>query len=288
MILSMTGYGKAVGEFQNKKITVEIKALNSKNADLNTRIPGLYKEKELEIRSLVTQLLYRGKIDISIAYDNENDASDYVLNKTLFKKYYADFSGLKEELHENTDLFQIISRLPDVFKNEKKELDSAEWQKIEQLIKEACEHLTQYRKTEGVVIEKEYLQRVDLILAYLKEVEKFEKERIQTIKQRIENNLKDLLNDNIQKERLEQELIFYIEKLDISEEKSRLAHHCDYFKKVLQGESNQGKKLGFIIQEMGREINTLGSKANHADIQKLVVKMKDELEKMKEQILNVL
>ncbi|GAB4260289.1 MAG: YicC family protein [Vicingaceae bacterium] len=288
MILSMTGYGKAVGEFQNKKITVEIKALNSKNADLNTRIPGLYKEKELEIRALVTQLLYRGKIDISITYDNENDASDYVLNKALFKKYYADFIGLKEELQENTDLFQIISRLPDVFKNEKKELDNAEWQKIEQLIKEACEHLTQYRKTEGVVIEKEYLQRVELILTYLKEVEKFEKERIQTIKQRIENNLKDLLNDNILKERLEQELIFYIEKLDISEEKSRLAHHCDYFKKVLQKESNQGKKLGFIIQEMGREINTLGSKANHADIQKLVVKMKDELEKMKEQILNVL
>lgn len=288
----MTGFGKATAEINNKKISVEIKSLNSKQADVSVRMPSHYKEKELPLRSLINQELERGKIEFNLYAELLGEQGNLSINKDLFKKYYNELTTVLRELNEdnsNTDLVAIVSKMPDVFKSEKNELDENEWIAIEKVIKEAIQALDNFRKDEGKSLQDELTLRINNISELLTQVEPFEKSRINTVRERIVNNLNETISEqNINNDRLEQELIYYLEKLDITEEKTRLATHCNYFLETLNSEKSEGKKLGFISQEIGREINTLGSKANHADIQKIVVKMKDELEKIKEQSLNIL
>jgi len=292
MIKSMTGFGKASAEVNKKKISVEIKSLNSKQADVSVRLPSHYKEKELPLRSLINQELGRGKIEFNLYAELLGEQSSLTINKDLFKKYYNELNGVLGELNEdntNTDLVAIVSKMPDVFKSEKEELDENEWNQIEVIIKEAISALNNFRSDEGNSLYEELSSRIKNILNLLLEVEQYDAERINTVKERIQNHLKESVGeDNINNDRFEQELIFYIEKFDVTEEKTRLTTHCNYFLETLDSEISEGKKLGFITQEIGREINTLGSKANHAEIQKIVVKMKDELEKIKEQNLNIL
>lgn len=288
----MTGFGKATAEINNKKISVEVKSLNSKQADVSVRLPSYYKEKELVLRSLINQELERGKIEFNLYAELMGEQGNLTINKDLFKKYYNELTDVLRDLNEDnskTDLVAIVSKMPDVFKSEKNELDENEWNEIEKIVKEAIVALDNFRKDEGQSLQKELTLRINNILELLNQVDPFEKTRIQTIKDRIINNLNETVGEqNINNDRLEQELIFYLEKLDITEEKTRLSTHCNYFLETMNSEISEGKKLGFISQEIGREINTLGSKANQADIQKIVVKMKDELEKIKEQSLNIL
>ena len=288
----MTGFGKATAEVNNKKISVEIKSLNSKQADMFVRMPSFYKEKELPIRSLINKELERGKIEFNLYVELLAEQSSVTLNKDLFKKYYTELSEVLEELDEpnkNENLVAIVAKMPDVYKSEKSELDEAEWLEIEKIIKEAIVALDNFRKDEGKSLLEDLTLRINNIVALLADVEQYDKERIATVKERIGNHLKEAIGDqNINNDRFEQELIFYIEKFDVTEEKTRLTTHCKYFLETLASDLSEGKKLGFISQEIGREINTLGSKANHAEIQKIVVKMKDELEKIKEQALNIL
>lgn len=284
----MTGYGKATAEINHKKINIEIKSLNSKQADISMRVPSVYKEKETELRSLISSKLERGKIDFLMYVEQTAVAPTYSLNKALFKHYYSDLKAIATELNEQTDLLKIVAQMPDVFsKDEKEVLDKTEWEAVEKLVKEAIASITIFRKTEGEILQKELTERINNIQQLLNEVPKFEKERITTVRERILAHLNET-NLTVNQDRLEQELIFYIEKYDITEEKLRLKTHLDYFEQTMQLPDGQGKKLGFISQEIGREINTLGSKANHAEMQKIVVEMKDELEKIKEQTLNVL
>ncbi|MFV0304970.1 MAG: YicC/YloC family endoribonuclease [Moheibacter sp.] len=286
MILSMTGYGKAVAECIDKKITIEIRALNSKSIDLNTRLPYLYKEKELEIRKFLSENLQRGKVDFSIQTEITSTGKTQQINPEIIKSYIAEF---KEIVPEATDaeLLAIVMRLPDVMAFTCSELDKTEWKQCYEIIKEAIANLQQFREDEGKVLENEFQQRIHSILELLKQVEPFEKERIKTLRERFLKNLEEL-NVEIDQNRYEQELIYYLEKLDITEEKVRLKNHCEYFIKTMNSEESNGKKLGFITQEIGREINTLGSKSNHSEMQKIVVQMKDDLEKIKEQVLNIL
>lgn len=286
----MTGFGKATAEINGKKFSVEIKTLNSKQADISVRIPSLFKEKEFAIRSLINQELERGKIDFSLGFETLGETNNFSINKDLFKKYYNELSGMANEIGQtNTDIFTIVSRMPDVFKTDKQELEETEWLKVNELIVEAISATNNFRVTEGGTLQTELLQRVNNILSILSEVTIHEEKRVPIIKERIETHLAEAVGkENINNDRFEQELIFYIEKFDITEEKTRLTTHCNYFIETINNELSEGRKLGFITQEMGREINTLGSKANNADIQKLVVQMKDELEKIKEQTLNVL
>lgn len=286
----MTGFGKATAEINGKKFNVEIKTLNSKQADISVRIPSLFKEKEFGIRSLINQELERGKIDFSLGYETLGETNNFSVNKELFNKYYKELSNMATELNQaNTDIFTIVSRMPDVFKTDKQELEETEWLKVNELIIEAIAATNNFRATEGETLQTELLQRVTNILSLLSDVEVHETKRVPIIKERIENHLAEVVGkENINNDRFEQELIFYIEKFDITEEKTRLTTHCNYFIETIKNQLSEGRKLGFITQEMGREINTLGSKANNADIQKLVVQMKDELEKIKEQTLNVL
>lgn len=291
MIKSMTGFGKALAEAAGKKINVEIRSLNSKQLDLNLRIPYIYKEKELELRSEISRQAERGKVDVSIYVESAQDALPAAINKTLAKFYYGELKSLSEELKEtNQNVLPLVMKMPDVMRAEKEivELDEAEWLEIKKTTDLAFESFQKFRIDEGRALEKEFRSRIAIIGSLLLEVVSLDGLRINTIKERIRTNLSETIEkDKIDQNRFEQELIYYIEKLDITEEKLRLKTHLDYFVATME-EQAAGRKLGFITQEIGREINTIGSKANDSGIQKLVVQMKDELEKIKEQLLNVL
>ncbi len=287
----MTGFGKATNIHDNVKISVEIKSLNSKQGDVNLRVPIKYKDKEILLRNALLNNLYRGKIDTTVTV--EGDSETHVkLNKTLIKEYYQQLKEVAKDINYTLDeepLMKIIMRMPDVVSTEIKTPDEQEWKVIESTIWQAVEQLNNFRQSEGVSLEKDIVKRVNNILALLDTVKPYEQERIERTRERIEQNLSDFVeNKDIDRNRFEQEIIFYLEKYDITEEKVRLRKHCSYFLETIDEEEFAGKKLGFISQEMGREINTLGSKANNADIQKIVVQMKEELEKIKEQVLNIL
>ena len=292
MIQSMTGYGKATVELPDKKINVEIKSLNSKSMDLSTRIAPIYREKEMEIRNEVSKTLERGKVDLSLwveKKDTEQLATP--INQELVAAYYQRIKEISVAtgIPEPEDWFSTLLRMPDVMtKTEVQELSEEEWQAAHQAVVEAVAHLVDFRKQEGVALEQKFREKITNIRSLLATVEPYEKERVAKIKDRIVEALEKTISVDYDKNRLEQELIYYIEKLDVNEEKQRLANHLNYFVTTLEGGSGQGKKLGFIAQEMGREINTLGSKSNHAELQKIVVQMKDELEQIKEQVLNVM
>lgn len=291
MIKSMTGYGKAIAETPQKKITIEIKSLNSKQFDLNTKLPWLYKEKEPEIRNIISQRLDRGKIDISVYFDILEDEGIPIINKSIVKNYYGQLKEIAGELSINIDdqILPIIMRLPDSLKTEKPELPEDEWEMVKEQIIGSLNVLDLYRIEEGKSIEKDIKKCLFRILDSLKAVETFEPGRIDRVREKLAAILEgNNGTENIDKNRFEQELIFYLEKYDINEEKVRLKKHCEYFLETIETEAPNGKVLGFIAQEIGREINTIGSKANDASIQKLVVMMKDELEKIKEQANNVL
>ena len=291
MIKSMTGYGKAIAETQQKKITIEIKSLNSKQLDLNTKMPWLYKEKEPEIRNLVSQFLDRGKIDLSVYFDILEDEGIPVINKSIVKNYYKQLKEIAGELNVNVDdqILPIIMRLPDSLKTEKPELPDDEWELVKKQIIVSINVLDLYRTEEGKSIETDLRKRISGILDSLSEVETFEPGRIQKVREKLISILKENNGtENLDKNRFEQELIFFLEKFDINEEKVRLKKHCEYFLETIDSPAPNGKILSFIAQEIGREVNTMGSKANDASIQKLVVMMKDELEKIKEQTNNIL
>ena len=289
MIQSMTGFGRSTLVLSNKKITVEVKSLNSKQVDINTRIPSFYKEKELDIRSYLSTKLRRGKIELAIFVENTGTDSQHRINKDLVSTYMNSLREVAEEEVTSGELLNIAMRLPDAMKVEREEFDKEEWKAVMNVVKEAVDALVDYRKTEGFSLEKDIKSQIAAIDALHDEVSQYEQERINTIKKRISSKLSDVLQAvDFDRDRLEQEMIYFIEKLDVSEEKVRLKNHCAYFIETMASEESNGKKLGFISQELGREINTMGSKANHTEIQKLVVKMKDALEKIKEQTLNVL
>ncbi len=287
----MTGYGKAIAETPQKKITIEIKSLNSKQLDLNTKLPWLYKEKEPEIRNLISQKLDRGKIDFSIFCDMLDDEVVTVINKSAVRNYYLQFKDIAAELKINLDdqIFTAIMKLPDTLKTEKPEISEAEWEVVRNQIIMSITMLDQYRIEEGNSIMTDLNKCIGKILSLLETVKTFEAGRITKIREKLMSLLEENLgSEKLDKNRFEQEIIFYLEKYDINEEKVRLKTHCDYFMETVNTPSPNGKILNFIAQEIGREINTIGSKANDASIQKLVVMMKDELEKIKEQTLNVL
>ncbi len=291
MIKSMTGYGKAIAETPQKKITIEIKSLNSKQLDLNTKLPWLYKEKEPEIRNIISQKLDRGKIDFSIFCDMLDDEVVTVINKSAVRNYYNQFKEIAAELKIDLDdqIFSAIMKLPDTLKTEKPEISEAEWEIVRNQILESVAMLDLYRIEEGNSIMTDLKKCISKILSLLETVETFEPGRITKIREKLMSLLEDNQGtEKVDKNRFEQEIIYYLEKYDINEEKVRLKTHCDYFIETLKTPSPNGKILNFIAQEIGREINTIGSKANDASIQKLVVMMKDELEKIKEQTLNVL
>lgn len=289
MIKSMTGYGKAQCQLERKTIQVEVKSLNSKNLDITFRMPQLYKEKESVFRNIVSQILERGKVEVFITVDSSDDSTSYSLNKKIFKKYYRELKELSDELSQGeSPEFASILRLPDVLKAEAEETDNDEWATLEKLLQEALEKADQNRQSEGSHIEEDLKDRINNITGLLEQIDPNEKQRIDNIKEKMRSNLSKL-DFEYDKNRLEQELIYYLEKLDITEEKVRLVKHIEYFIETLgQKESSNGKKLSFIAQEISREINTIGSKASDAAIQKTVVQMKDELEKIKEQLFNVL
>ncbi len=291
MIKSMTGFGKTKLQTNNKVLNLEIRTLNSKQLDLNLRTPYLYKEKELEVRALLGKKLVRGKIDFSINIEQSSVDSVPEINQLLAKNYYDQMKEIGKELDIDTpsNPFSILMSMPDILTSSKEKLVKEEWDDIVIGIKETINGVIEFRSQEGAKLQSDLVERVHTIQELLIKVEPFEKERVPRIKERILNNLNNFLEDvSKSKDRLEQEMIFYMEKLDITEEKVRLAQHCEYFLETISTEENIGKKLGFITQEIGREINTLGSKANDADIQKIVVLMKDELEKIKEQLFNIL
>ena len=292
MILSMTGYGKAVVAYKEKKINVEVKSLNSKSLDLSARIAPLYREKEMEIRRLIAQKLERGKVDFSLWVEKETTIDATPINAALVENYYHQikFIAANTGIPEPSDWFTTLLRLPDVTtKTEVEVLEEEEWHTAKQAITEALDKLIEFRTQEGAALQKKFTEKIDNISALLKSIEPFEKSRVPKIKDKIIDGLKQIPEVDYDKNRLEQELIYYIEKLDISEEKQRLSNHLKYFRETMNESGHGvGKKLGFISQEMGREINTTGSKSNQAEMQNTVVKMKDELEQIKEQVLNAL
>lgn len=292
MIQSMTGYGKATAELPDKKINVEIKSLNSKAMDLSTRIAPLYREKEIEIRNEVSKVLERGKVDFSLWIDKK-DAEQLItpINQEVVVAYYKRMKEISAAtgIPEPEDWFSTLLRMPDVMsKNELQELSDEEWAMVRVAVEEAIQHLVDFRKQEGAALEKKFREKIANIGRLLEAIAPYEKERVDKVKERITDALEKTLSVDYDKNRLEQELIYYIEKLDVNEEKQRLGNHLKYFINTLESGDGQGKKLGFIAQEMGREINTLGSKSNHPEMQKIVVQMKDELEQIKEQVLNVM
>ena len=288
----MTGYGKAVATYGSKKIYAEVKSLNSKAIDLSTRIAPLYREKEMEIRTLIAQQLERGKIDFSLWFEEEESATGAApINTALVASYHAQIKSVCETtgIPEPADWFTTLLRMPDVLsRTEVKELSDEEWAIARGVVAEAIEKLMDFRRQEGAALEKKFCEKLDNIAALLAAIEPYETERTEKIRERILDSLQKSLGVEYDKNRFEQELIFYIEKLDINEEKQRLTNHLSYFRQTMSEGHGQGKKLGFIAQEMGREINTTGSKSNHAEMQIIVVKMKDELEQIKEQVLNVM
>ncbi|WP_277242211.1 YicC/YloC family endoribonuclease [Prevotella pallens] len=292
MILSMTGYGKAVVTYKEKKISVEIKSLNSKNFDLSTRIAPLYREKEMEVRQTLANLLERGKVDFSLWIEKDAALDATPINAQLVKNYYQQIKNIATEIGipEPNDWFSTLLHLPDVTtKTEIEVLEEYEWNVTKQAIDKAVECLIDFRKQEGAALERKFHEKINNIEALLKSIEPYEESRVPKIKEKIIEGLEQVAKVDYDRNRLEQELIYYIEKLDINEEKQRLANHLNYFRETMQEKGHGvGKKLGFIAQEMGREINTTGSKSNQAEMQNIVVKMKDELEQIKEQVLNVL
>ncbi len=289
MLKSMTGFGKATGTFQTKKVSVEIRSLNSKSIDLNARVASQYREVEPNIRKLVAKELSRGKVDVSVSIDSIGDESATKLNSGLAKSYYEDLKSINEAIGEKTqDYLSLIMRMPDIYNTERESLSDEEKTWVLNLVKEATDKLNDFRRKEGVELESEFNDRIEEIRGFLSEIPQYEDERIQIIRERMKKGLEEIESKSSYDEnRFEQEMIYYIEKLDVSEEKMRLSNHLDYFQETMKTET-AGKKLGFITQEIGREINTLGSKSNHAKMQVLVIGMKDNLEKIKEQILNTL
>ena len=281
----MTGYGKATAELPGKKISIEIRSLNSKQTDINVRVPQFYRSKELEIRDLLTKNLTRGKIDFGLFAEVTGEDEAPTVNKSMVLGYLQQLTDITREAGIESDTLAIAMRMPDVLKTEKEELTDDEWAAIKTIIIEAIDHMQDFRKQEGESLLADFTGRISAIRENLAQVQPFEESRMAALKDRLQKNLDNI---DVDKDRFEQELIFYLEKLDINEEKVRLANHLDYFMEVMETEEKCGKKLGFIAQEIGREINTLGSKANQSDIQKLVVQMKEELERIKEQVLNTL
>ena len=291
MILSMTGYGKASIAYQDKKITVEVKSLNSKAFDLSARIAPLYREREMEIRNILSKSIERGKVDFSIWIEKENGNDATPINAALVNNYYQQIKAISEQtgIEEPKDWFSLLLRMPEVMtRTEVEELTEEEWKAVQNAIDLALEQFTNFRKQEGLALYNKFTEKINNIAQLLKDIEPYEQMRVEKIKQRILDGLKTLPEVDYDKNRLEQELIYYIEKLDINEEKQRLTNHLKYFIDTMNEGHGQGKKLGFIAQEMGREINTTGSKSNQAEMQNIVVRMKDELEQIKEQVLNVL
>ena len=285
MIHSMTGYGKTILQLPTKKLTIEIKSLNSKNLDLNTRMPSIYREKELDIRKLIASQLIRGKIDFSIYLEITGEETSTQVNIPVVKQYIKQLRDLVDG--DETELLKMAVRFPDALSTERDEIDETEWHEIEKSIEDVLKAIDVYRLDEGKVLEADFAQRISSIKNTLDKVIAIDPERIEAVRERLQKAISEL-KENIDQNRFEQELIYYIEKYDITEEKVRLNNHLDYFLSSLNSEDSNGKKLGFIAQEIGREINTIGSKSNYAPMQKLVVQMKDELEKIKEQLLNVL
>ncbi|NDW17955.1 YicC family protein [Dysgonomonas sp. 216] len=291
MIQSMTGFGKAKTELETRKITIEIKSLNSKQLDLSVRIPSLYKEKEMALRNMLAKKLERGKVEFAIYIENIGTETSTQINHNIIEGYYNQIneSAGKLGVAPPTDWFKVLLRLPDTLKYEAQELDEKEWSLIDATINKAVEQIIDFRKQEGQSLSALFETKISNISQLMTDIEPFESERIEKVKQRIIEALQKIENFDYDKNRFEQEMIYYIEKLDINEEKVRLKNHLDYFIETMKDTgSGQGKKLGFIAQEMGREINTMGSKSNHAEMQRIVVQMKDELEQIKEQVLNVL
>ena len=287
----MTGFGKAVAELPHRKITVEIKSLNSKQLDLSMRVPQFYKEAEMEIRNEIARRLERGKVDFAIQVENKvTGESGTQFNAEVIKGYYTQLKGLTETLQipQPADWLQTLLRLPDAMKCETAEIGEDEMKAVSAAVGEAIERLLEFRAQEGAMLQKLFTEKIDNIARLLADVAPYEQERTEKIKKRIVEALEKISDFDYDKNRMEQEMIFYIEKLDINEEKNRLDNHLKYFRETMDGPYGQGKKLGFIAQEIGREINTMGSKANHAELQKIVVRMKDELEQIKEQILNAM
>ncbi|MBF1437040.1 MAG: YicC family protein [Prevotella nanceiensis] len=291
MILSMTGYGKASIAHKDKKIIVEIKSLNSKTFDLSARIAPLYREREMEIRNILSKSIERGKVDFSIWIEKENGNDATPINAALVNNYYQQIKAISSQtgIEEPKDWFSLLLRMPEVMtRTEVEELTEEEWKAVQNAINLALEQFTNFRKQEGLALYNKFTEKINNIAQLLKDIEPYEQMRVEKIKQRILDGLKTLPEVDYDKNRLEQELIYYIEKLDINEEKQRLTNHLKYFMDTMNEGHGQGKKLGFIAQEMGREINTTGSKSNQAEMQNIVVRMKDELEQIKEQVLNVL
>lgn len=285
----MTGFGKHVSELPDKKITVEVRSLNSKQLDLNVRVPSQYREKELELRADVARVAERGKVDLTIYVENTGDVKAVSINKALARNYYNEIQALAGEIGQQPeDYISLIMKMPEVLRPEKQELDEQEWTQVKEAVSKALEALVNFRIDEGRVLHKEFESRISQIMDLLAEVGELDQQRIPAVRERMQKAIGEMIEkEKIDQNRFEQELVYYIEKFDITEEKLRLKTHCEYFLKTMK-EASSGRKLGFITQEIGREINTIGSKANDAGIQKLVVRMKDELEKLKEQLLNVL
>jgi uncharacterized protein (TIGR00255 family) len=290
MIQSMTGFGKAIVELPGKKISIEIKSLNSKQLDLNVRTPNIYREKELEIRTILSQTIERGKVDFYITLEHSGGVIPSLINQTVVENYYEQIKEIAVKLNVTipSDWFSVLLRLPETIKTDLSEWDENEWIAVKKTIFQALDAFNEFRDQEGRMLEKIFTSKIDNIKNLLTEIEKYEQERILHIKTKIQEAIKKLEITNYDENRFEQEMIYYIEKLDINEEKTRLGNHLKYFIETMNKEKRQGRKMGFIVQEMGREINTLGSKSYQAEMQKAVVQMKDELEQIKEQILNVL
>ena len=291
MIKSMTGYGKATCDFENKTITIEIRSVNSKQLDINCRIPLNYKEKELEWRSDISKIAERGKIDFYVIIEQTENSKPVKINNVLLKEYFEQIKNSANEIGVPVTELSLLAalRLPETLKTENGEVTDDEWKSLSHCLHEALGIFDQFRIQEGKALEKDITVRLNLILKYLSELKKFESPRIDRIKERLQKNLNEFIPaSSVDANRFEQEVIYFLEKLDFNEEKIRLKNHCDYFLTTQEKEESQGRKLSFIAQEMGREINTIGSKANDSEIQKLVVMMKDELEKIKEQLSNIL
>lgn len=287
----MTGYGKSVAVFNGKKINVEIKSLNSKALDLSTRIAPLYREKEMEIRAMIAAALERGKVDFSLWIEKDDTSAATPINSNVLESYYKQIRSISEEknIPLPADWFATLLRLPEVMtKNDTEELSEEEWNVVKQTVTEAIQKLVDFRKQEGAALYQKFTEKIDNIAKLLASIEPYEKSRTEKIRQRIIEGLNSIPEVEYDRNRLEQEMIYYIEKLDINEEKQRLSNHLNYFRETMDNGHGQGKKLGFIAQEMGREINTTGSKSNQAEMQNIVVRMKDELEQIKEQVLNVM
>jgi len=285
MIQSMTGFGKHVVQLPSKKITVELKSLNSKSLDLNARMPSAYREKELELRKVIASSLVRGKIDFGLYVENTGDETSVQVNEAAVRQYMNQLETIAKG--DDFKLLEMALRLPDAMKTEREDIDEEEYQTIKETLKQALLEINKFRSEEGLVLENDFIQRIKKMESLLNEVVQMDPDRQSTIRERLEKAVADVKAE-VDENRFEQELIYYLEKYDITEEKVRLANHLDYFSKTLKSDDSNGKKLGFISQEIGREINTIGSKANYAPMQQLVVQMKDELEKVKEQMLNVL